>query len=93
LHPLAQGVATQAITADSGIFGAFVKSYGNQPASAPPPSECIRVLDSSGKKLIATGVCGGIYAAFRVPLPPGNYLIEVVDAAGTPSGANLKSVD
>src|SRR5262249_32774456 len=73
-------------TPDSGIFGAMITAYGNQPSTAPPPTKCVRVFDSSGKNLIARGVCGGVYRAFRVPLTPGQYLVEIGSPRESRSG-------
>jgi hypothetical protein len=60
---------------DSGIYGVMVAAWGNAPAN-PPTYECIRIFDSTGQRLIATGVCSGTYAQFRIPLPPGRYLVD-----------------
>lgn len=60
---------------DSGIYGAMVAAWGNAPSN-PPTYECIKVFDAAGSKLIATGKCSGIFATFRVPLPPGRYIID-----------------
>ena len=62
--------------ADSGIFGTLISAYGNPPAVGPKSSDCLTVYDSARTKVVAKGVCGGIYQAFRVPLPPGRYLVE-----------------
>jgi hypothetical protein len=60
---------------DSGISGFITGTFGNMPSFTPPPTECLRVLDAEGKKLIAKGVCSGVFGAFRVPLAPGHYVI------------------
>jgi hypothetical protein len=59
-----------------GIRGHLVGAWGNPPAN-PPTYHCVRVFDASGTRPIAEGVCSGIWAAFRVPLPPGTYVVEI----------------
>ncbi len=53
----------------------MVAAWGNAPAN-PPTYECIRIFDAAGRRLIATGVCSGTFAQFRIPLPPGRYLVD-----------------
>lgn len=60
---------------DSGICGTMVAAWGNPPAN-PPAYRCVKVFDSTGQKLIATGVCSGLFGEFRIALPPGHYLID-----------------
>lgn len=60
---------------DSGISGAMVAAWGNPPAN-PPTYQCVKIFDATGRNLIATGVCSGIWASFRVPLPAGRYLVD-----------------
>jgi hypothetical protein len=60
---------------DCGISGAMVAAWGNAPAN-PPTYQCVKIFDSSGRHLIATGVCSGVFASFRVPLSPGRYLVD-----------------
>lgn len=60
---------------DSGIYGAMVAAWGNAPAN-PPTYECVKIFDSAGQRLIATGVCSGMFGQFRIPLPPGRYLLD-----------------
>jgi hypothetical protein len=59
----------------SGICGVMVAAWGNAPAN-PPTYECVKIFDSTGQRLIATGVCSGMYGQFRIPLPPGRYLVD-----------------
>ena len=60
---------------DSGIYGRMIAAWGNPP-TALPPSECIRVLNPGGD-VIATGTCSGMFREFRVPLSPGQYVVEM----------------
>jgi hypothetical protein len=72
-------VATPTATpgaADSGIYGHMTVALGNAPAN-PPSTSCVKVYDSSGTDLIASGTCSGLLHEFRVPLPPGRYVVEV----------------
>jgi len=69
---------------DSGIYGAMVAAWGNAPSN-PPTYECVRVFDSTGQRLITTGVCSGTYAQFRVSLAPGHYLVDKSFSRGLPS--------
>ncbi len=75
--------------ADSGIYGAMVAAWGNAPAN-PPTYECVKIFDSSGERLIATGICSGTFAQFRIPLPPGRYLVDR-SLLKPPPGAPLKA--
>lgn len=75
--------------ADSGIYGAMVAAWGNAPSN-PPTYECVKIFDSSGERLIATGVCSGTFAQFRIPLPPGRYLVDR-SLIKTPPGAQPKA--
>ena len=59
----------------SGVRGAMVAAWGNAPAN-PPTYQCVKVFDASGQKLVATGTCSGTWASFRVPLPPGRYVVD-----------------
>ncbi|MHB8384129.1 MAG: hypothetical protein ACYDC3_17510 [Candidatus Binataceae bacterium] len=34
------------------------------------------MLDNLQRKTIALGMCSGTFAQFRVPLAPGNYIVE-----------------
>jgi hypothetical protein len=63
------------LAADCGIYGAMAAAWGNAPAN-PQTYECVRIFDSTGRYLIATGVCSGLYAEFRMPLPPGRYIVD-----------------
>ncbi len=79
---LALTAFAQAQEPDSGIYGTMVAAWGNPPAN-PPTYKCVRVFDSSGQSLVATGTCSGMYGEFRIPLAPGRYLVDkrpVVDA-------------
>jgi hypothetical protein len=67
--------AAQDATVDSGIRGSMVSAWGNPPAN-PPTYLCVRVFDATGKVLVASGTCSGIYGDFRVPLPAGTYVVE-----------------
>ncbi|MGH7916422.1 MAG: hypothetical protein ACREQE_03060 [Candidatus Binataceae bacterium] len=59
----------------SGIYGAMVAVRGNAPAN-PPSRECVKVYDASGRKLLATAICSGPMASFRLPLAAGSYVVE-----------------
>jgi hypothetical protein len=59
-------------------------AMGNAP-SDPPTYECVKVFDRSGERLIAKGECSGTFAAFKVSLPAGTYLVE--------AGGSWKTVD
>lgn len=59
----------------SGIYGRMVRAWGNAPAN-PKRYQCIKVLDEQQRKTIAVGECSGSFAQFRVPLPPGHYVVE-----------------
>jgi hypothetical protein len=72
---LALAVYAQDRTPRSGIYGTMVAAWGNAPAN-PPTYKCVRVFDSAGRRLVATGVCSGIFGAFRIPLAPGRYLVD-----------------
>jgi hypothetical protein len=80
-------------TPDSGITGTMVAALGNPPAN-PPRYQCVRIFDATGRKLIATGVCSGIWASFRVPLPAGDYLVDksIVQHGGGPPQAAPGSI-
>jgi hypothetical protein len=69
------GEPSPRIETDSGVSGFMTGSFGNMPSFTPLPTECVRVLDKAGRKLIAKGVCSGVYGSFRVPLAPGRYVI------------------
>ncbi|MGH8012154.1 MAG: hypothetical protein ACREQ4_06635 [Candidatus Binataceae bacterium] len=60
--------------AGSGIYGTMVAARGTAPAN--PSYECVRVYDASGRKLVATAICSGPMASFRLPLAPGSYVVE-----------------
>jgi hypothetical protein len=53
----------------------MVAAWGNAPAH-PRSYPCVRIFDAAGRRLIATGVCSGTFAQFRIPLPPGRYLVD-----------------
>ena len=61
--------------ADSGIYGQMVRAWGNPPTN-PAHYQCIKVLDDPQRKTIALGTCSGAFAQFRIPLAPGNYVVE-----------------
>jgi hypothetical protein len=65
----------QAPATGAGVYGSMVSARGNLPAN-PAPYECVKVLDGGGTKLIAKGECTGPWASFKVPLPPGDYMVE-----------------
>ncbi len=71
--------------ADSGIYGQMVAAWGNPPAN-PPTYECVKILDSTGQNVVAKGTCSGIWGQFRVPLPPGKYVIEAGGSWETVNG-------
>jgi len=88
-----EGVATPG----SGIYGYATAAWGNPPAN-PPSTRCLKVLDSSATKLIATGTCSGIRGDFRVPLAPGRYVVEIGGSWQPKNGAvtfvpNRKTVE
>jgi len=60
---------------NSGIYGEKSAAWGNQPA-APAVYECVKVFDAVGQQVVATATCSGTWGDFRVPLPPGHYVIE-----------------
>ena len=61
---------------DSGIYGWMITGRGNAPSN-PPTVECVKVLDSTGRNVVARGECSGPWRQFRVPLTPGSYVVEV----------------
>ncbi|MGC1679190.1 MAG: hypothetical protein WA740_16790 [Candidatus Binataceae bacterium] len=61
--------------AGSGIYGRMVRAWGNPPANSTR-YQCVKVLDDRQRKTIALGECSGSFAQFRVPLPPGHYVVE-----------------
>jgi hypothetical protein len=73
-------------TPASGIYGAMVAAWGNAPAN-PRSYECVKVYDSSGQRLIATGICSGTFAQFRIPLTPGSYMVDKSLFKGQPGAA------
>lgn len=68
--PEAHGVA------DSGIYGSMIAARGNAPSNLPSV-ECVKVLDSTARNVVARGECSGPWRQFRVPLAPGSYVVEV----------------
>ena len=60
---------------DSGIYGHMVTAWGNPPAE-PPTYECVRVLDPTRQRVVAKGTCSGLWGEFRIPLEPGQYIVE-----------------
>lgn len=62
-------------TIDSGVYGHMNAGFGNAPAN-PPATQCVKVYDSAGVNLIARATCTGMMGDFRVPLPPGHYVVE-----------------
>lgn len=62
-------------TEGSGIYGWRISAWGNPPAESPTYA-CLKVLDSM-HRVVATGSCSGIWQRFRVPLPPGHYILEM----------------
>ena len=79
--PGRKNVASQ--TANSGIYGWRISAWGNPPAESPA-YECLKVLDSTHRE-VATAKCSGIWQQFRVPLPPGHYILEM--------GSTLRQTD
>ena len=71
---------------DSGIYGHMVAAWGNPPAE-PPTYECVRVLDPIGQIVVAKGTCSGLWGEFRVPLEPGQYIVEAGGRWETVHGA------
>ena len=71
---------------DSGIYGYLTAALGNAPAN-PPLTQCVKVYDSAGVNLIARGTCSGMFGNFRVPLPPGRYVVELGGSWESRSGA------
>jgi hypothetical protein len=70
------GARDQAPRAEgSGIYGWRVSAWGNPPAELPTYA-CLKVLDSN-YRVVATPSCSGIWQQFRVPLPPGHYILEM----------------
>lgn len=63
------------VSIDSGIYGHMTAALGIAPAN-PPSTQCVAVYDSAGAKLIARATCTGMARDFRVPLPPGRYVVE-----------------
>jgi hypothetical protein len=53
----------------------MIAAWGNPPAQ-PPTYECVRVLDTVQHIVVAKGICSGPRGEFRVPLEPGNYVVE-----------------
>jgi len=72
--------------ADSGIYGSMVSAWGNPPAN-PPTYECVKIFDSTGQNVVAKGTCSGVWGQFRVPLPPGRYVMESGGSWETVNGA------
>ncbi len=73
----------------------MVAAWGNAPSN-PPTYECIKIFDATGRKLIATGKCSGTFANFRIPLPPGRYVVDQsINVRGKAAGAQpgSKTVD
>ncbi len=84
-----EDTATAAATpsgADSGIYGWMVSALGNAPAHAPT-YQCVKILDSIGQNVVAKGTCSGIWGQFRIPLPPGRYIMESGGSWETVNGA------
>lgn len=84
-------------TPGSGIYGHTVAAWGNPPAN-PPSTQCLKVFDSSATRLIATATCSGAWGDFRVPLAPGQYVVEVGGSWQSKNGAvsfvpNRKTVE
>jgi|SRR6516165_6055559 hypothetical protein len=75
-----------AVTPGSGIYGYTVAAWGNAPAN-PPTTQCLKVFDSKGTHLIATGTCSGHFGNFRVPLVPGRYVVETGGSWQSKNGA------
>jgi hypothetical protein len=71
---------------DSGIYGHMTVALGNAPANSPS-TQCIKVYDSAGARLIATGTCTGMLRDFRVPLAPGRYVVEFGGSWESKNGA------
>ena len=71
---------------DSGIYGHMVTAWGNPPAE-PPTYECVKVLAPTGQRVVATGTCAGLWGAFRIPLEPGQYIVETGGSWQTVGGA------
>ena len=71
---------------NSGIYGHMVAAWGNPPAQ-PPTYECVRVLDTTGQIVVAKGTCSGLWGEFRVPLEPGQYIVEAGGRWETVHGA------
>lgn len=70
-------------TEGSGIYGWRISAWGNPPAESPAYA-CLKVLDSMHRE-VAIGRCSGIWQQFRVPLPPGHYILEM--------GSTLRQTD
>ncbi len=60
---------------NSGIYGHMIAVWGNPPTQ-PPTYECVRVLDTVRQSVVAKATCSGRRGEFRVPLEPGNYIVE-----------------
>jgi hypothetical protein len=60
---------------NSGIYGHMIPAWGNPPAQLPT-YECVRVLDTVQQIVLAKGICSGLRGEFRVPLEPGEYIVE-----------------
>ena len=73
-------------TSSSGIYGRMTVALGNAPAS-PPTTACIKVYDSAGVTLIATGTCSGMLREFRIPLAAGQYVVEFGGSWESKNGA------
>lgn len=71
---------------DSGIYGHMVTAWGNPPAE-PPTYECVRVLDPTRQRVVAKGTCSGLWGEFRIPLEPGQYIVEAGGGWETVNGA------
>ena len=72
--------------ADSGVYGQMVAAWGNPPAN-PSTYECVKVLDANGQGVVAKGTCSGTWGQFRVPLPPGRFIMEAGGRWETVNGA------
>jgi hypothetical protein len=79
-------MGSSSVRPDSGIYGHMVIAWGNPPAQ-PPTYACVRVLDSTGQIVIAQGTCSGLWGEFRVPLEPGQYIVEAGGSWETTKGA------
>jgi hypothetical protein len=60
----------------NGIYGRTIVARGNLPAR-PPTYSCVTVRRLKAKIIFRAGACSGMWGSFRVPLPAGNYTVEI----------------